>query len=529
MSNLPTTDAPESEQPTEQKAEKNLKLNVEWQAGILASAMDAIITINEQQQIVLFNQAAERMFRYEATEVLGESLDRLIPVKYRDTHGKHIDEFGRTQVTQRQMGQIRPLSGLRSNGEEFPIEASISQIKADGQRLFTVIIRDITEKKRLESQLLRSQRMESIGTLAGGIAHDLNNVLSPILTATELLQMRTADEGMLRLLNIIQTNAQRGGEMIRQVLSFARGMEGDYSQLQPNHLIREIVKILSDIFPKNIEISFSINPNLWYVHGDATQLHQVLMNLCVNARDAMPEGGKLRIEAENIEVDEHYARMNVEAKPGRYVRLLVQDNGSGIPAEILDKIFDPFFTTKKPGQGTGLGLSTVAGILRSHGGFVNVYSEVEKGTHFTIYLPASENQHAAPPQIARVDLPTGQGETILVVDDEQSIREVARETLLTFGYNVITANDGTDALAQFATHRHEIKLVITDMMMPFMDGAATIRALRKLDPEVRVIATSGLKANSRHDEVSQLGVNSFLAKPYTAEMLIRTIAIVLES
>ncbi|MFN7624660.1 MAG: two-component system sensor histidine kinase NtrB, partial [Acidobacteriota bacterium] len=313
----------EAEPGTDQQVEKTFKLNDEWLAGILASAMDAIITIDEQHRIVLFNQAAERMFRYEATAVLGTSLDRLLPDRYRQAHEKHIDEFGRTKVTQRQMGQIRPLSGLRSNGEEFPIEASISQIKADGQRLFTVIIRDITEKKRLESQLLRAQRMESIGTLAGGIAHDLNNVLSPILTATELLQMRTSsesDEGTLRLLNIIQTNAVRGGEMIRQVLSFARGVDGDYSQLQPNHLIREIVKILSDIFPKNIEISFSINANLWYVYGDATQLHQVLMNLCVNARDAMPDGGKLRIEAENIEVDEHYARMNVEAKPGRYVR-----------------------------------------------------------------------------------------------------------------------------------------------------------------------------------------------------------------
>ncbi|MFM8395157.1 MAG: ATP-binding protein [Acidobacteriota bacterium] len=528
MKSSTSTDPVEAEPRAGHQVEKTLKLNDAWLAGILASAMDAIITIDEQQRIVLFNLAAERMFRYEAAAILGESLDRLIPTRYRDAHEKHINEFGRTQVTQRQMGQIRPLSGLRANGEEFPIEASISQINADGQRLFTVIIRDITDKKRLESQLLRAQRMESIGTLAGGIAHDLNNVLSPILTATELLQMRTSDEGTLRLLNIIHTNAQRGGEMIRQVLSFARGVDGDYSQLQPNHLIREIVKILTDIFPKNIEISFSLNPNLWYVNGDATQLHQVLMNLCVNARDAMPDGGKLRIEAENIEVDEHYARMNVEAKPGCYVRLLVQDNGSGIPAEILDKIFDPFFTTKKPGQGTGLGLSTAAGILRSHGGFVNVYSELNKGTHFTIYLPASQSQQVVSPPPTHVDLPVGHGELILVVDDEESIREVARETLQTFGYKVITANDGTDALAQFATHRHEIRLVITDMMMPFMDGPATIRALRKLDPEALVIATSGLKANARHAEIAQLSVNGFLSKPYTAETLIRTIATVLE-
>ena len=511
----------------ESEAGQALKLNDEWLRGILASAMDAIITIDDQHLVILFNRAAEIMFQCEAGEVLGKPIDRFLPARFRETHQQHIDRFGETKVTQRQMGQVSPLSGLRSNGEEFPIEASISQIQIEGRRLFTVIIRDTTEKRRLESQLLRAQRLESIGTLAGGIAHDLNNVLSPILTATELLQMRTTDEGMLRLLNIIHTNAQRGGEMIRQVLSFARGVEGDYTRLQPNHLIREIVKILTDIFPKNIEITFSLNPNLWLVNGDITQLHQVLMNLCVNSRDAMPEGGILRIEAENIEIDEHYARMNVEAKPGRYVRLVVQDSGNGISPEIIDKIFDPFFTTKKPGQGTGLGLSTVVGILRSHGGFVNVYSEQGKGTHFAIYLPASQSQNPVAPPTARPDLPRGNGELVLVVDDEPSIRDVARETLTSFGYEVITANDGTEAVASFATHGHLIKVVITDMMMPFMDGAATIRALQKLDPGVRVIATSGLKANSRHAEISPLGVRSFLAKPYTAETLLRTVAAVL--
>ena len=514
----------EVEMSVEEDPGQELQLNNEWLGGIVASAMDAIITIDDQYRIVLFNRAAERMFQCEWREVLGGQLDRFIPLRFREMHHQHINHFGQTKVTQRQMGQIRPLSGLRSNGEEFPIEASISQIQIDGRRLFTVIIRDITEKKKLESQLLRAQRLESIGTLAGGIAHDLNNILSPILTATELLQMRATDESTLRLLGIIQANAVRGGEMIRQVLSFARGVEGDYAQLQPNHLIREIVKILTDIFPKNIEISFSLNPNLWYVHGDATQLHQVLMNLCVNARDAMPDGGTLRIEAENIEIDEHYARMNVEARPGRYVRLLVQDSGSGIPPEIIDKIFDPFFTTKKPGQGTGLGLSTAAGILRSHGGFVNVYSEQDKGTHFTIYLPASDSQQPVVPQAVQTQLPAGKGELILVVDDEASIREVAKETLTTFGYNVITANDGTEAIALFAAHRDEVKVVITDMMMPCLDGPATIRALKELAPDLRVIATSGLKANTREAEISELGVSGFLVKPYTAEMLLRTLA-----
>jgi two-component system, cell cycle sensor histidine kinase and response regulator CckA len=505
----------------------SLRLSEAKLAGILASAMDAIITVDEDQRVMLFNAAAERMFRCPAAEALGERLDRFIPERFRAAHREHIRVFGETNVTQRTMGKSRQLFGLRSDGEEFPIEASISQIEADGHKLFTAIIRDVSEKKRLESQFLRAQRMESIGTLAGGIAHDLNNVLSPILTAVELLQMRLNDESSQRLLNILHTNAVRGGEMIKQVLSFARGVEGEYISLQPAHLIKEIIKILADTMPKNIEITFSIDPDLRGVSGDATQLHQVLMNLCVNARDAMPHGGKLRIEAENVEIDEHYARMNVEARPGKYVSVGVIDTGVGIADQNLSKIFDPFFTTKEYGHGTGLGLSTVAGIVRSHGGFINVYSEVSRGAGFRVYLPAIESAQPAQAKPSRRDLPLGADELILVIDDENAIREVARETLSAFGYRVMVAGDGAEAMAVFVAHKDEVKLVITDMMMPYMDGPATIRALRKLDPKVKIIATSGLKAEDKISDAAQLGVKTFLPKPYTAEKLLKTVAAVL--
>ncbi len=504
----------------------SLRLSEAKLAGILASAMDAIITVDEDQRVLLFNAAAERMFRCPAAEALGESLDRFIPGRFRAAHREHISVFGETKVTQRAMGKMRSLFGLRSDGEEFPIEASISQIDDGGHKLFTAIIRDVSEKKRLESQFLRAQRMESIGTLAGGIAHDLNNVLSPILTAVELLQMRLTDESSQRLLNILHTNAVRGGEMIKQVLS--RGVEGEYIPLQPAHLIKEIMKILADTAPKNIEITFSVDPELCSVSGDATQLHQVLMNLCVNARDAMPQGGKLRIEAENVEIDEHYARMNVEAKPGKYVSVGVIDTGIGISEQNLTKIFDPFFTTKEHGHGTGLGLSTVAGIVRSHGGFISVYSEVGRGARFRVYLPAIESAQAAPAKPSQRDLPVGNGELVLVIDDENAIREVARETLSAFGYRVIVAGDGAEAMAVFAAHRDEVKVVMTDMMMPYMDGPATIRALRGLDTKVKIIATSGLKAEDKISDAAQLGVKTFLPKPYTAEKLLKTVAAVLK-
>src|SRR5262245_60205739 len=507
----------------------SLRLSEAKLAGILASAMDAIITVDEGQRVVLFNAAAEKMFRCTAAEALGESLDRFIPERFRAAHREHIRVFGETNVTQRTMGKAHPLFGLRSDGEEFPIEASISQIDDGGHKLFTAIIRDVSERKRLEAQFLRAQRMESIGTLAGGIAHDLNNVLSPILTAVELLRMRLNDESSQRLLNILHTNAVRGGEMIKQVLSFARGIEGEHIPLQPAHLIKEIIKILADTMPKSIEITFSIDPDLWGVSGDATQLHQVLMNLCVNARDAMTHGGKLRIEAENVEIDEHYARMNVEARPGKYVSVGVIDTGVGIPDQNLTKIFDPFFTTKEHGHGTGLGLSTVAGIVRSHGGFINVYHEGGRGgARFRVYLPAIESAQAAAAKPSRRDLPAGNGELVLVIDDENAIREVARETLSAFGYRVMVAGDGAEAMAIFVERKNEVKVVMTDMMMAYIDVPTTIPALRRLDPKVKIIATSGLKAEDKISDAAQLGVKTFLPKPYTAEKLLKTVAAVLK-
>lgn len=369
--------------------------------------------------------------------------------------------------------------------------------------------------------------MENIGSLAGGIAHDLNNVLAPIMMSTDLLKIRINDPEALKFIDTIRTSARRGAEMVSQVLTFARGMEGKRIKVEMRHLINEIIKILGDTFPKNIVIQGQAPKDLWVLEGDPTQLHQVLLNLCVNARDAMPNGGELKISAENTTIDRHYASMNLESKPGPYLKITVEDNGVGIAADLLEKIFDPFFTTKAIGEGTGLGLSTTFSIIQSHGGFIRVYSEVDQGTNFQIYVPALERSG----DIANTDtvetLPKGSGETILVIDDEISIRQITSQTLEAFGYKVLTASDGAEAVALYAPQKDQIHLVITDIMMPIMDGPATIRVLRKINPKVRIIATSGLNRTRKDATYQEVHIDHFLQKPYSASTLLSTIKEVL--
>jgi CheY-like chemotaxis protein len=374
--------------------------------------------------------------------------------------------------------------------------------------------------------LLRAQRMESIGTLAAGIAHDLNNVLSPMLMAVDLMKSRLHDEPNRRVLDTLELSAIRGANIVRQVLTFAQGVQGEFSEMQPRHLISEIGDILSQGLPKSIRVVSEVARDLWVITGDPTQLHQVLLNLCVNARDAMPEGGILKIAAENRVLDEHYAQLNLEARPGPYVQIEVTDTGSGIPPNIVDKIFEPFFTTKEVGKGTGLGLSTALAIVKSHGGFINVYSELKKGTSFKVFLPAhaSGEVHPAGPRVS--ELPVGDGQLILVVDDEATVRDITKLTLESFGYRVITANDGAEALACYAQRSRDIAAVLIDMMMPVMDGPATIRVLEKFDPAPAVIATSGLTDSARNLAGAVKGV---LNKPYTAEQLLTVLDSVLRA
>lgn len=495
------------------------------QAALLDQAQDAILVRDLEQIILFWNKGAERIYGWTAEEAVGKHVQELLlnePSTQFDTARQAVIDNGEWR------GEIHQ---TRRDGARIIVDGRWTLVRDDqgAPTSILVINTDITAKKGMESQFLRAQRMESIGTLAGGIAHDLNNVLSPILMAIDMLQSNATDEASKRWLEVLRTNAERGGDMVRQVLSFARGVEGERVALQPKHLIKEIVKILRETLPKSVEINYHLPADLWIISADATQIHQVLMNLCVNARDAMPGGGSISIRAENTLVDENYARMHIEARAGRFVIINVSDTGTGMSPEIQSRIFEPFFTTKEMSKGTGLGLSTAMTIVKSHGGFMNVYSEVHQGSQFTIYLPALDAPGMVEAGALQTELPLGNGELILVVDDEESIRVITRGTLETFGYQVLTASDGTEALALYADSKNEIAVVLTDMVMPFMDGPATIRALRRMNPKVRIIGASGFAAGHSAADASLEGVSVFLNKPYTAEKLLKALARVLKA
>jgi two-component system, cell cycle sensor histidine kinase and response regulator CckA len=409
------------------------------------------------------------------------------------------------------------------NGTKFYQSQFVPEFSPDGSvESVLAIARDLTEQKQLETQFLRAQRLESLGTLASGIAHDMNNILAPMLASAQLLPVLipTLDEQSRQLLKIFEDNTRRGTELAKQILTFARGLEGERVDVQVKHILTELEQTIKSIFPKSIEIVRNFpKQEMWLVSANATQLHQVFMNLCVNARDAMPNGGILRISAENKVIDETYARMHLDAKAGSYLAITFADNGTGIAPEHIDRIFEPFFTTKAQGEGTGLGLSTAMGIIKNHGGFLTVSSEIGAGTQFQVFLPAvgeTEELSEKTPM-----LPRGQGEHILVVDDEKSLRETLKITLEFQNYKVLTAKDGVEAIAIYSQHRDAIKAVLLDMMMPSMDGSTAMQVLIKLNPQVKIIACSGSIA--RDSLPQNLGIRDFLPKPFTSEVLLNTL------
>ncbi len=504
---------------------KQAEQQIREQAALLDIATDAILVRDFQTKILFWSQGAERLYGWRSEEALGKDPQELF---YKDTSTqletalKTVSELGSWQ------GELRKVT---KSGQDIIVASRWTLVRdAAGQpRSILSVDTDITQKKQLEEQFFRTQRLESLGNLAGGISHDLNNILTPILTASQLLQTRfTQDkERAHHLLTIIESNAKRGAGLVKQVLSFARGCKGERTIVQIKHLIVEIAQIAKHTFPKSIEFAIALPEDLWAISGDVTQLHQVLMNLVVNARDAMPEGGIVKICAENLLIDQAYATMNFDAQVGHYIVMTIADTGIGMPSGILNKIFDPFFTTKDGSTGTGLGLSTVLSIVKSHDGFINVSSKVGKGSEFKLFLPAVESTEAL--NIDEIESPRGDGELILVVDDEAQILEITTLTLEDYNYKTLAASNGIEAIALYAQHKHNISAVLMDMMMPEMDGTTAILTLKKMNPQVKIIACSGLNTNDALTAEAYSSVELVLSKPFTAQELLHGLHRILKS
>ena len=399
----------------------------------------------------------------------------------------------------------------------------------DGRvRFFEGFITDVTERKLLELQVAQNQRLESIGTLAGGIAHDLNNVFAPIMMAGELLSDKMDDKDSVQLLDVITASARRGAGLVRQILLFARGMEGQRVSVKLSALFGEIRTFLDSTLPKSIHIEIDAATDLPPISGDPTQLHQVLLNLSVNALDAMPSGGRLSISATTATVQPSAPRPHPDAVPGEFVRIDVADTGCGIPDILRGQIFDPFFTTKGVGRGSGLGLSTARSIVKAHRGFITFVSAEGAGTTFSVHLPTAASGLSRPvrDEHGKSDahpLPRGKGEHVLVVDDEESVRLIMRSTLENFGFRVSTASDGAEAIAMFRNPSGLFDIALVDMQMPGLDGGKTIVALRHLRPDLPIVGASGLATSENREHAASNGVRHFLDKPFSVETLLRTV------
>ncbi|HWA10942.1 MAG TPA: response regulator [Opitutaceae bacterium] len=494
-------------------AAKEAERLIREQANFLNKARDAIIVTDLAGKITFWNQGAERVFGWTAAEAVGRGRSELFgPTVGDDATTTAAEDDGRSE--------------LRLNnklGQPLIVDNRVTVIRdAAGQPTSHLsICTDVTAKKQLEEQFLRAQRMESIGMLAAGIAHDLNNVLAPILMGAPILRDHVSDPGDIKMLTALEKSAERGAGLVRQILGFAHGVSGVAQVVQVKHILRDLSSVIRETFPKTIRFEEQLTPDLWTIRANPTHIHQILLNLCVNARDAMPQGGSLRLKAENCVLDELAALAIEGARPGAWLVLQVEDTGSGIPPSVLAHIWEPFFTTKEAGKGTGLGLSTVRGIVESHNGFITLKTEAGRGTTFRVYLPATEGS-AEGPSSAHPFASRGNGELILIVDDEPNVRDITAAILARHGYRVLVAGDGTEAVAMFAPRSSEIQLVITDVNMPYLDGAAVANVVRRINPDVKILAISGMDSGRDSPSRSRAFANAFLLKPFKVEQLLET-------
>lgn len=488
--------------------------------AILEQITDAVLVCELDGSVRSCNGSAEKLLGISEAEIVGMFARDLLGVE----SGRWEKENAELLENGRFSSQLAWVSPV---GREHILEQRRSLIRDEdgqpaGKLLFLI---DITNRVREEAKERRTQRLESIGTLAGGIAHDLNNVLTPIVMSAKLL--KRGSKTPERLVDNIITSADRGGKMIKKLLAFAGGDEGQRTQVDLREILAELEEILSHTLQQTIDLQVNVPEKLRMIDADSTELSQVIMNLAINARDAMPSGGRIDIDVENFNVDQSRADRSDTLSAGPHVLLTIADNGEGIPKEIIDRIFDPFFTTKAQGKGTGLGLATTLGIIRSYDGDITVYSEPGVGTKFSIYLPSSKLSAEIAGMEVEEELPIGKSETVLIVDDESLILETARETLESYQYKTLTAKNGTDATAIYQHQGAQIDIVLLDMMMPGIDGFDTKNAIRSLNPSARIIASSGLRRPG--DEGGRMqDFDGFLAKPYTDEQLLRLIRKVID-
>lgn len=485
------------------------------QAALLDVTQDAILVLNLKREITYFNRGAERLYGVRRAEALGCPYESIvyaeIPSGF-DAEWRLLVDGAEFSKERRQVARgrgeitVQERAALVRDDQGFPKSALI-------------VVTDITEAKRLENQFLRAQRLENLGSLASGIAHDLNNVLTPILISSGMLADAKLPAEEAELVQLLNENARRGADIVRQLLLYGRGSDSPRASMSLKRVLKDVEQIMRETFPKSISVDVQVPVDMGEIEGDRTQIHQVLLNLCVNARDAMADGGELRVWAENVMVDQDVASQHPGAKAGPHIAIHVKDNGIGIDPGHIEKIFDPFFTTKPFGQGTGLGLASVLGIVRSHGGIISVASKPGQGAIFSVFLPALEPLPVAAGEHGREGL-QGKGELVLLIDDEEGVRNATTNVLKRFGYAVATANDGASAIKVFEAAAHEIRLVVTDIMMPVMDGRQAIRGIRRINPAVPVIAISGISSHKRELEEEFGPRLRFVAKPFGFDTLL---------
>ena len=492
---------------------------------------NAIPISNHKGVIEWVNTAFTRVTGYSREEVIGQN-PRLLK------SGLHDLNFYKQMWQTIRTGRVWQglVTNKRKDGALYFEEMTITPVRSEAGEVthFIAIKQDVTDRRNLEQQFLRAQRLQSVGLLAGGIAHDLNNVLAPVLMALPMLRENPPPDERDAILGTLENGVRRGAKIIQQVLTYARGVELQRAPLRLRQSIHEVLRISEETFPRNIQIKSDLLPDLWEIHGDPTQIHQVLLNLALNARDAMPQGGQLEFRASDIELREPRQFMDFEIPAGRYVKVSVRDTGSGIASEVLERMFEPFFTTKPTGRGTGLGLSTVLGIVKSHGGLVEVETRLGEGSTFSVYFPTAPPGGVTPTVMSESSaLLKGKGEMVLIVDDEPGILQMGLAILAASGYKAVTAKDGAEALGKFAEYHQQVRAIITDVMMPNMDGVALIRSARRLNSSVPAIVSTGLMnapgEEDRTNELRDLGVKHFLRKPFATEDMLNALYLALHS